>query len=85
MRLTARKSAPDESAPWEGQQWEYMAVQVRKGTGDFDKLNTLGEHGWELVGSTPRWSLGSNALVWTRSGRNRPTAATVTETRKASH
>jgi hypothetical protein len=53
MRLTAKRSAPDEYTPYEGQQWEYMAVQIRKGTGDFNKLNDFGRKGWELVGFDP--------------------------------
>jgi hypothetical protein len=53
MRLTAPKSPPTQSRPYEGQRWEYAAVQVRKGTGDNEKLNTFGQQGWELVGFDP--------------------------------
>jgi hypothetical protein len=49
MRLLAPHTAPKEAEPYAGQRWEYQAVQIRKSTGDFQKLNAFGQQGWELV------------------------------------
>ena len=51
MRLIAQqKRAEPQDEPYLGQRWEYKAVQMRKLVGDFEKLNSYGEQGWELVG-----------------------------------
>jgi hypothetical protein len=53
VRLKAASRPIQDQTPFVGQRWEYQAVQIRKGTGDFEKMNAFGREGWECVGFDP--------------------------------
>lgn len=47
------------SAPWDGPVWEYTTITMKPT--DTERLNALGEAGWELVSMTPSLVAGTSA------------------------
>jgi hypothetical protein len=43
----------EDDAPWEGPTWTYATVTAQtNGETLLDRLNEMGQHGWEAVGMT---------------------------------